>query len=67
VGEANDADRALTPPTFRPVDVPIWICGQCDYRTPGSVDQPFDGDGTCPDHPRTVLRLAPPGAGAPGG
>jgi hypothetical protein len=57
-------ERALTPPSRDRVEAPTWTCPQCGYSTPGTIDQPFAGDGTCPTHERQLLRLAAPGDSA---
>ena len=58
---AWETDRALAPPGHLGTDVPRWICPRCDYSTPGTIDEPYAGDGTCPQHSRQVLRLVRPG------
>jgi hypothetical protein len=57
------AERALAPPPRDGFGAISWECATCGYTTPGTVDQPFAGDGTCPTHERQVLR---PSSGAHG-
>jgi hypothetical protein len=64
----DEADRALAPPGPLCVDVPQWVCTECGYATAGTIDAPYVGDGTCPDHPDRPLSIlgrtpAPPAAG----
>ena len=54
----SDSDRALQPPGYLRIDAPSWVCPECGRATTGTIDEPYDGDGTCPDHPRQALRLA---------
>lgn len=60
---ANDGERALAPPGPVFVDLPRWACAQCGYSVPGTIDEPYEGDGTCPEHPGRPLsiRRATPG------
>jgi rubrerythrin len=55
-------ERAFRPPSaeLSVGKLPLWACPVCTYTTPGNADAPFSGDGTCPDHPRSALRLKPP-------
>jgi hypothetical protein len=53
-------ERALMPPVEGSPAALTWSCPRCGYATPGTVDQPFVGDGTCPAHERQLLRLAVP-------
>jgi hypothetical protein len=59
--DAPETDRALAPPGHLGIDSPRWICPQCDYSTRGTIDEPYVGDGTCPQHSRQVLQLVRPG------
>lgn len=43
---ASETDRAPAPPA---------------YSTPGTIDEPWTGDSTCPQHSRQALRLVRPG------
>jgi hypothetical protein len=53
----GEADRALAPPGPPLADMPQWACTECGYATPGTIDAPYVGDGTCPDHPERPLRI----------
>jgi hypothetical protein len=56
-GDSFDgSDRALRPAAFLlESGLPQWTCPVCHYRTPGTIDAPIEGDGTCPQHPRHAL------------
>lgn len=51
----DPAERAMILPTLEGGSSPLWECPDCDYTTVGTVDEPL-GDGTCPHHPRRLLR-----------
>jgi len=51
-------DRALPPPDDQEIMMPMWFCPICNYSTPGTIDEPYAGDGTCENHPSEKLRLA---------
>lgn len=59
--DSSTRDRALIPPGYQAVEAPRWVCPDCGYSTPGTIDEPYAGDGACPDHPRRALILAGPG------
>jgi hypothetical protein len=63
---ASEADRALAPLGHLATGAPQWVCPECGFLTYGTIDEPYAGDGTCPEcAERTArspaLRLARPG------
>jgi len=54
---ANEAERALPPPGPAAVDLPRWGCTACDFSVPGTIDEPYTGDGTCPYHADLPLMI----------
>jgi hypothetical protein len=67
---ASENDRALAPFGYLAAGAPQWACPECGFLTYGTIDEPYDGDGTCPKcAERTArppaLRLSRPGDSAP--
>jgi hypothetical protein len=56
--ESSESDRALAPPGHLRAEALRWVCPECDYWTRGTIDAPYNGDGTCPRHSRQALQLA---------
>jgi hypothetical protein len=51
--------RGTTPPVRLAASMPTWRCpiASCDFELDGTVDEPFEGDGTCRSHPDVALVL----------
>ena len=55
--DTEEPERALPPPGNEEIAIPMWFCPVCEYMTPGTIDEPYAGDGTCMRHPQEQLRL----------
>jgi hypothetical protein len=48
--ETPESERALAPPGYLASGAPPqWICLECGFSTAGTIDEPYTGDGTCPE------------------